>query len=111
MLLVLILKIARDKFRDFGVGLQVGHFINGKFTTPTEGFDSKNPANGEVLAQLSQGSQADVDAAVKAAYDEKFASASPEKEFNANKQPVTKPDSNLGTVGVPEPGKVYNTSQ
>lgn len=48
-------------------GSAFGHFINGKFTTPTEGFDSKNPANGEVLAQLSQGSQADVDAAVKAA--------------------------------------------
>lgn len=48
-------------------GSAFGHFINGKFTAPAEGFDSKNPANGEVLAQLSQATQDDVDTAVKAA--------------------------------------------
>ena len=48
-------------------GAQFGHFINGEFTDPTAGFDSKNPATGEVLATLSQATQADVDAAVKAA--------------------------------------------
>ncbi|WP_298915499.1 aldehyde dehydrogenase family protein [uncultured Roseobacter sp.] len=44
-----------------------GHFIDGTFTEPGEGFDSRNPANGETLATLTQGTQADVDAAVKAA--------------------------------------------
>ena len=48
-------------------GARFGHFINGSFTEPGDGFDSKNPATGEVLATLSQASQADVDAAVKAA--------------------------------------------
>lgn len=48
-------------------GSRFGHFINGKFTAPTEGFDSRNPANGEVLAQLSQATQGDVDTAVNAA--------------------------------------------
>ncbi|MFY0595401.1 MAG: aldehyde dehydrogenase family protein [Cognatishimia sp.] len=48
-------------------GSSFGHFINGKFTDASEGFDSKNPANGEVLAQLSQATQNDVDTAVKAA--------------------------------------------
>lgn len=46
---------------------QFGHFIDGKFTAPTEDFTSKNPATGEVLASLSQASQSDVDAAVTAA--------------------------------------------
>ncbi|MGC3937766.1 aldehyde dehydrogenase family protein [Roseobacter sp. EG26] len=44
-----------------------GHFIDGTFTEPGEGFDSRNPANGETLATLTQGTRADVDAAVKAA--------------------------------------------
>ncbi|MEP3346853.1 MAG: aldehyde dehydrogenase family protein [Litoreibacter sp.] len=48
-------------------GRQFGHYINGEFTTPTQDFTSKNPATGEVLAGLSQASQADVDAAVEAA--------------------------------------------
>ncbi len=48
-------------------GDRFGHFINGAFTAPHDGFDSKNPATGEVLATLSQASQADVDAAVEAA--------------------------------------------
>ena len=46
---------------------QFGHFIDGKFTTPTQDFTSKNPATGEVLASLSQARQEDVDAAVTAA--------------------------------------------
>ncbi|GAA6190967.1 aldehyde dehydrogenase family protein [Phaeobacter sp. NW0010-22] len=48
-------------------GDRFGHFINGAFTTPGEGFDSRNPATGEVLATLSQATQGDVDAAVAAA--------------------------------------------
>ncbi|WP_299650194.1 aldehyde dehydrogenase family protein [uncultured Tateyamaria sp.] len=48
-------------------GARFGHFINGEFTDHTDGFDSKNPATGEVLATLSQATQAEVDAAVKAA--------------------------------------------
>ena len=48
-------------------GDRFGHFIDGDFTDPTDSFESKNPANGNVLATLSQATQADVDAAVKAA--------------------------------------------
>lgn len=48
-------------------GDRFGHFINGAFTAPGEGFDSRNPATGEVLATLTQATQDDVDAAVSAA--------------------------------------------
>jgi aldehyde dehydrogenase (NAD+) len=48
-------------------GASFGHFINGAFTKPTAEFQSKNPATGDVLADLSQAAQSDVDAAVKAA--------------------------------------------
>lgn len=48
-------------------GDRFGHFIDGAFTTPGDGFDSKNPATGETLATLSQATQDDVDAAVAAA--------------------------------------------
>ncbi|UYV37150.1 aldehyde dehydrogenase family protein [Rhodobacteraceae bacterium D3-12] len=48
-------------------GDKFGHFIDGAFTDPSAGFLSKNPANGETLATLTQGTQADVDAAVAAA--------------------------------------------
>ncbi|WP_166417545.1 aldehyde dehydrogenase family protein [Cochlodiniinecator piscidefendens] len=48
-------------------GDHFGHFINGAWTSPTEGCDSKNPATGEILATLSQATQSDVDAAVLAA--------------------------------------------
>ncbi len=48
-------------------GDRFGHFINGEFTAPGDGFDSKNPATGEVLATLTQATQSDVDAAVAAA--------------------------------------------
>ena len=48
-------------------GSSFGHFIDGAFTDPTADFEAKNPANGEVLASLSQASQSDVDIAVQAA--------------------------------------------
>lgn len=44
-----------------------GHFISGSFTKPAKLFDVANPASGQTLARVSQGSAADVDAAVKAA--------------------------------------------
>ena len=46
---------------------QFGHFIDGKFTKPGAGFDSVEPATGAVLAKITQGKKADIDAAVKAA--------------------------------------------
>jgi aldehyde dehydrogenase (NAD+) len=48
-------------------GSRFGHFINGEMTVPGQVFESRNPANGEILAQLTQATQSDVDAAVKAA--------------------------------------------
>ena len=48
-------------------GDRFGHFIDGAFTAPGDGFESRNPADGEVLATLTQATQADVDAAVTAA--------------------------------------------
>ncbi len=48
-------------------GDRFGHFIDGEFTDPGDGFDSRNPATGEVLATLTQATQSDVDDAVKAA--------------------------------------------
>ncbi|MBV1895101.1 MAG: aldehyde dehydrogenase family protein [Rhodobacteraceae bacterium] len=48
-------------------GDRFGHFINGKFTSPGDGFESRNPATGEVLATLTQATLSDVDAAVTAA--------------------------------------------
>ncbi|MFN4058259.1 MAG: aldehyde dehydrogenase family protein [Roseinatronobacter sp.] len=44
-----------------------GHFIGGAFTVPGALFDTCAPATGEVLAQVTQGSGTDVDAAVAAA--------------------------------------------
>jgi aldehyde dehydrogenase (NAD+) len=48
-----------------------GHFINGKFGATRAGagshFPTINPATEQVLSQVAQGSEADVDAAVKAA--------------------------------------------
>ena len=44
-----------------------GHFINGAWTEPGKTFPSTNPANGEKLAEITDGTSADVDAAVKAA--------------------------------------------
>ncbi|APZ53234.1 aldehyde dehydrogenase family protein [Salipiger abyssi] len=48
-------------------GDRFGHFIDGAFTAPGDGFESRNPATGEVLATLTQATQDDVDAAVAAA--------------------------------------------
>ena len=44
-----------------------GHWIDGSFTKPGTMFETRNPANGKLLAQVTQGSATDVDAAVKAA--------------------------------------------
>ncbi|HSC45534.1 MAG TPA: aldehyde dehydrogenase family protein [Candidatus Acidoferrum sp.] len=46
-----------------------GHFIYGKFQPPAEGkyFDTTDPSTGEKIADVAQGSAADIDAAVKAA--------------------------------------------
>jgi len=50
-------------------GRRFGHFIDGAWRDPVEGvfFDTLDPASGEKLAAVSQGSAADIDAAVKAA--------------------------------------------
>jgi aldehyde dehydrogenase (NAD+) len=48
-------------------GATFGHFIDGQFTAPGQTFATKNPANGTDLAQVTQGSAADIDAAVTAA--------------------------------------------
>ena len=44
-----------------------GHFIGGRFTRPASLFDVFNPATGERIARVSQGSTSDVNAAVVAA--------------------------------------------
>ncbi|WP_295171020.1 aldehyde dehydrogenase family protein, partial [uncultured Paracoccus sp.] len=44
-----------------------GHFINGSFTKPGDTFETRDPATGEVLARVTQGTADDVAAAVKAA--------------------------------------------
>ena len=44
-----------------------GHFIDGAFTKPGALFDVLDPARGEVLARVTQGTRADIDAAVAAA--------------------------------------------
>ena len=50
-------------------GRRFGHFIGGAWHAPAEGkyFETADPATGEKLAEVAQGSAADVDAAVKAA--------------------------------------------
>ncbi|MBE1285380.1 MAG: aldehyde dehydrogenase family protein [Rhodobacteraceae bacterium] len=48
-------------------GDRFGHFIDGSFTAPGDGFESRNPATDEVLATLTQATQADVDSAISAA--------------------------------------------
>ncbi len=50
-------------------GASFGHFIDGRFVEPEKGkhFATAEPATGKKLADLAQGSPADVDAAVKAA--------------------------------------------
>jgi aldehyde dehydrogenase (NAD+) len=49
------------------MGDRFGCYINGTFTAPGETFESRNPATGEVLAQVTQATQSDVDAAVTTA--------------------------------------------
>ena len=44
-----------------------GHYIDGAFTRPGKSFASVNPATGAVLAEVAQGTAADIAAAVKAA--------------------------------------------
>ncbi len=44
-----------------------GHWINGAFTAPGAVFETRNPATGKVLAEISQGAGGDVAAAVAAA--------------------------------------------
>jgi aldehyde dehydrogenase (NAD+) len=50
-------------------GRRFGHFIDGAWRDPADGvfFDSIDPATGEKIATVAQGSAADIDAAVKAA--------------------------------------------
>ncbi|MCK7614993.1 aldehyde dehydrogenase family protein [Roseibium sediminicola] len=48
-------------------GGRFGHFIGGKFTAPSEGFETREPASGKVLAVVSQGLEGDVNQAVAAA--------------------------------------------
>ena len=44
-----------------------GNFINGKWKSCKDHFDTINPSNNKVLARVGQSSQADIDSAVKAA--------------------------------------------
>lgn len=48
-------------------GSQFGHFIGGTFTDHSADFKAMNPANNETLATLSQATDRDIDAAVRAA--------------------------------------------
>ena len=48
-------------------GRRFGHFIAGRWTRPGSTFASDNPATGERLADITDGTAADVDKAVKAA--------------------------------------------
>ncbi|MBO6554220.1 MAG: aldehyde dehydrogenase family protein [Roseitalea sp.] len=58
-----------DIVEDWLAGHQAGfgHFIDGRFTRPGDMFAVSNPATGETIAHVTQGTAADVDAAVKAA--------------------------------------------
>ncbi|HLQ20474.1 MAG TPA: aldehyde dehydrogenase family protein, partial [Tabrizicola sp.] len=44
-----------------------GHYIDGSFTAPGDTFTSANPATGKPLAQVTQGTEADIGKAVQAA--------------------------------------------
>ena len=48
-----------------------GHFVGGRFVDPADGerFATAQPADGAELAQVAQGGEADVDAAVRAAHE------------------------------------------
>jgi aldehyde dehydrogenase (NAD+) len=60
---------AQDAARDWlsAHSAAFGHFIGGTHAAPGDGFDVIAPATGEVLAQVTQGTAADIDAAVAAA--------------------------------------------
>lgn len=47
---------------------KLGHYIGGKFIQGSDTFETHNPANGELLAEVAQGSNADIDKAVTAAH-------------------------------------------
>ena len=57
--------VVKDWLKQHATGF--GHFIDGVFTSPANLFDVANPASGEVIARVSQGSEKDVDQAVAAA--------------------------------------------
>ena len=63
---------------------EYGHYINGRFVAPAEGkyFDTVDPSTEQKLARVAQGSQKDVDKAVRAARNayEKHWSKMPGKE-------------------------------
>ncbi|MCA3444006.1 MAG: aldehyde dehydrogenase family protein [Rhodobacter sp.] len=48
-------------------GNRFGHWIDSSLTKPGETFATKNPATGAVMAEVTQGSEADLDAAIAAA--------------------------------------------
>ncbi len=48
-------------------GARFGHWIDGAFTKPGESFATSNPATGQVLAEVTQGTAKDIEAAVAAA--------------------------------------------
>ncbi len=57
--------IVRDWLKKHEAGF--GHFIDGAFTAPGETFDVLSPASNELLGRVTQGTEDDVDTAVKAA--------------------------------------------
>ncbi|MBJ2153258.1 aldehyde dehydrogenase family protein [Paracoccus sp. IB05] len=59
------ISVLRDWLKRHEAGF--GHFIDGLFTAPSQLFEVMNPATGETIARVSQGAEADVSAAVKAA--------------------------------------------
>lgn len=50
-----------------GKNAPFGHWINGTFTPPGAVFTTHNPADGQALAQVTQGNATDIDTAVRAA--------------------------------------------
>ncbi|ETX15350.1 aldehyde dehydrogenase [Roseivivax halodurans JCM 10272] len=50
-----------------GTGPRFGHFLGGAYREAGETFETRNPATGEVLAEITQGTAEDVEAAVAAA--------------------------------------------
>ncbi len=46
---------------------EIKHFINNEFVTSEKSFDDINPANGQVIAKVYEGGEAEINAAVSAA--------------------------------------------